>query len=100
MTDNRFVKVLFDVKRTDRSLVDGGYRVYVDDELFTQRTWSGSNFFLREMVQILAPPGKYNITIEQNPGTVAQFKPSNFKVIYGPGKVSTDGVLTVSTSRR
>lgn len=41
------------------------YRLYVNDEMFTERTyiWSGTQY-LSEILQLEAPPGKYIIRIE------------------------------------
>lgn len=40
------------------------YRVYINDELFTERTWIWQNVYLEEMLQISAPAGTYTIRFE------------------------------------
>lgn len=99
MTEKHFVKVVFDVKRTDPKPVDGSYRVYVNDELFTQRRWVGKGFYLEEMLQINAPPGKYKVSINSTPDSDAEFKASAFRVVYGPGKVNNTGVVDIVAPR-
>ena len=59
-----FCKVSFDL------FCDKGnkprYRLYVNNELFTERTyiWGGTQY-LRENIQILAPPGEYKIILQK-----------------------------------
>ena len=62
------------------------YRVYVNNEMFTERNyvWSGPQY-VTEMLQLEAPPGQYNIRIE-NLGT------GTFKV---RGLKCTDGNATI-----
>lgn len=99
MTNPQFIKVTFDVKRTDTKLTDGSYRIYVNDELFTQRRWIGKGFYLEELIQVLAPPGKYQIRVEPTPGTDANFKASKFLVRFGPAKVDSSGVISIVEPR-
>jgi len=62
------------------------YRLYVNDELFTERTytWTGTKY-LRENLQIDAPPGEYFINIEKvDP---AKFRIRNTSVDLGPAEI-------------
>ena len=79
-----FCKVSFDL------FCDKGdkprYRLYVNDELFTERTytWSG-NKYLRENLQILAPAGEYTIHLEKvDP---AKFRIRNTRADHGPVEI-------------
>ena len=42
-------------------------RVYVGNELFTERTWIWREQYLEEMLVVNAPPGKYNLRWELVP---------------------------------
>ena len=49
----KFVRVVSDVYCTWEGLAPT-YRVYVNDELFTERTWIWTQDYLEEMLQIQA----------------------------------------------
>jgi hypothetical protein len=62
------------------------YRIYVNNELFTERTyiWKGVKY-VRENLQVNAPPGEYTIKIEKiDPG---KFRVRNTKIDYGPAQL-------------
>ena len=64
------------------------YRAYVDQELFTERTWVwNDSYYLEENLQIEAFPGEYEIsfTVHGAPGDI--LKVTNIRVIEGPGKI-------------
>jgi len=90
----QFVRVLCDVD-CDWSDTPPIYRVYVDDELFAERTWIWKNEYLEEMLQIEAEPGEYNISyrLDNSPG--AAIHVTNMRVDFGPGKIN-DNVLRIS----
>jgi len=74
-----FVKVTCDVhctwsKHTPR------YRAYVNDELFTERTWIWQEVYLEETFQILAPPGKYRVRYELVDGKRAELLVKNYRL--------------------
>jgi hypothetical protein len=89
----QFIRVLCDVDCawTDTEPV---YRVYVDDELFAERTWRWTDAYLEEMLQIEAEPGEYVISYELVNSPSATIRVSNMRVDYGPGQV-TDTTLTI-----
>lgn len=63
----QFVLLLCDVscKWGDEPI---SYRVFVDDELFAERTFIWRDEYLEENLQILAPPGQYRVTfVNLNP---------------------------------
>lgn len=72
-----------DIRYTGESPV---YRLYVGDELFTERTWIWTNDFLREKIVLEAPYGVYPIRYELLPHPDAEFKIKNAIVIKGPGR--------------
>jgi hypothetical protein len=82
--EKEFVKVTFDVYCESRGK-NPVYRVYVNDELFTERSWVFSDTqYLREMLQISAPPGEYNIEIDNLGREANQFKIRNLSAEFGP----------------
>lgn len=85
----KFVRVLADVY-CDWEGLDPTYRVYVNDELFAERTWRWSNEFLEEMLQIEARPGRYSLRWELVPPHLAQLTVKNIRVDYGSGVIEND----------
>jgi hypothetical protein len=54
------------------------YRIYVNDELFVERTWIWHEEYLEEMLPIYAPPGEYTLRWEIVPtfkGTITVANP-------------------------
>jgi hypothetical protein len=82
----QFIRVLCDVdcSWTETPPV---YRVYVDDELFAERTWRWRDEYLEEMIQIEAEPGEYVISYELVNSPGATLRVLNMRVDYGPGKI-------------
>ena len=81
--DTVFVKALFDID-CDWEGLPPSYRVYVNDELFAERTWTWTDCYLTEMLQIQAPPGRYRIRIEKVGPSLAEFRTANPRIEYGP----------------
>jgi hypothetical protein len=71
------------------------YRVYVNDELFSERTWIWTDSYLEENLQILANPGKYHIKFELVPPYLAQIWVKNMRVSDGPGRIKNNEVLRI-----
>jgi hypothetical protein len=64
------------------------YRAYVNQELFTERTWLwDEGYYLEENLQILAYPGEYTIDFTVHGTPSSMFKAQNFRVVKGPGKI-------------
>lgn len=74
---NKFVQVSFDL-HCDWKKTPPTYRVYVNHELFTERTyiWGGTRY-LTENLQVNAPPGKYVIRVDNLGDPECQFKIRN-----------------------
>lgn len=87
--DKKFVRVLADVHCNWEGL-DPIYRLYVNDELFAERTWTWSDAYLEENLQIEAEPGEYTIRYELVPPHLAQLTVKNIRVEYGPGIVENN----------
>ena len=62
---------------------DTRYRVYVNDELFTERSWiwNAKEYYLEELITIEAPPGQYKIKYELLEPTGSALKIKNMQAI-------------------
>ena len=88
----QFVRVLADVHcdcAVDQRPI---YRLYVNDELFTERTWIWENVYLEEVIPILAEPGDYVIRYELEPGTTAGLNIQNLRVAEGTATIQDSTV--------
>ena len=74
------------------------YRCYVNDELFTERTWIWTENYLEEQLQILAEPGEYRIHYELVDAENAKLKISNYRITHGPASVDQKGNITIQES--
>jgi hypothetical protein len=92
--NKKFVRVLADINCEWEGL-DPIYRVYVNEELFTERTWCWGNDYLEEMLQIEAAPGEYIIRVDLVPPHLAKLTVSNLRVDYGPG-IMENNVLRIA----
>ena len=70
------------------------YRLYVNKELFTERTWIWKEFYLEELIQIEAPPGKYMIDY-QLLGQDAVLRTKNARVESGSAVMHKHMVLEI-----
>ena len=85
----QFVRVLCDVV-CEWAGSQPVYRVYVDDELFAERTWRWNNEYLEEMLQIEAEPGEYAITYELVDSPGATLHLAHMRVDHGPGEIKNN----------
>ena len=58
-------------------------RVYVGDEMFTERTWIWREQYLEEMLVVNAPPGKYNLRWELVPPAQGTIEVKNVRIEHG-----------------
>ena len=64
------------------------YRVYVNDELFTERTWIWREAYLEEALTIEAAPGQYQIRVDLiDPSGTAKLKVKNPRVVLGLAQI-------------
>ena len=83
---NYFVQVTCDVHmKWDKE--PPSYRLFVNDELFTERTWTWDNYYLEELIQIEAPAGVYTIRYELLDPSLAHIRPKNLQVVTGPATI-------------
>jgi len=66
------------------------YRVYVNDELFAERTWQWTDCYLEENLQINAEPGEYNLRWELVPPHLATITVKNMRVDRGPATIENN----------
>lgn len=59
------------------------YRVYVGNEMFTERTWIWQEQYLEEMLVVNAPPGKYNLRWELVPPAQGKIEVTNIRIKHG-----------------
>ena len=59
------------------------YRVFVNDELFAERTWRWTDAYLEEELQIEAEPGKYNLRWELVPPAQGTLEVKNIRIEHG-----------------
>lgn len=62
------------------------YRLFVGDELFTERTWIWTSEFLREQIVLEAPYGVYAIRYELRPHANAQLEVQNPTIVSGSAR--------------
>ena len=89
-----FVRVLADI-HCDWEGLPPTYRLFVNDELFTERTWTWTDSYLEEAIQIDATPGKYHIRYELVPPHLAKIHVENMRVETGPGKIVKNTYLRI-----
>ena len=75
------------------------YRCYVNDELFTERTWIWTEHYLEEQLQILAEHGQYNIRYELVDVENAKLTANNYRITHGPAIVDQTGCITIQESQ-
>ncbi len=91
----KFVRVLADVDCKWEGL-NPSYRVYVNDELFAERTWRWTDSYLEENLQIEASPGDYALRWELVPPHLAQLSVKNLRIEYGPGSIKPGNILRIA----
>lgn len=93
--ETQFVQVSCNVHIDWSGSQTPAYRLYVNDELFTERTWRWRGYFLEELIQIEAPPGKYRIRYELVQPHRAVISITNMRVVQGPGRIKGEDVLRI-----
>ncbi|MBT6469673.1 MAG: hypothetical protein HOK52_00250 [Candidatus Marinimicrobia bacterium] len=90
MMEPVFVKILFDL-HCDWEGIAPEYRIYVEDELFCERTFKWKEpVYLTEILQVEAEHGTYEFRLEKVEPQLSNFKIENTRVKYGPGNILSD----------
>lgn len=87
--DKKFVRVLANLSCEWEGL-NPIYRVYVDDELFAERTWAWPNSYIEELLQIQAPAGDYQLHWELVPPHLARLTVHSVWVEHGSATVENN----------
>ena len=94
MDNTVFVKAVFDLDCEWEGLVPS-YRIYVGGEIFAERSYIWTNQYLTEILQIQAPPGQYEIRLENlGPGN-PRFITSNHRIADGHARWIDDHTLEI-----
>lgn len=93
-----FVLVNCDVhcKRKDPANLPA-YRLYVNDELFAERSWLWNNAYLKEMLQIQAPAGTYQIKLENLAKDLGDITMANVCVKRGAARILENNYLEIQS---
>jgi hypothetical protein len=71
------------------------YRLFVNEELFTERTWIWQNAYLEEELIVRAAPGQYPIEYQLITSSGAGLKVRNIRVVHGPARIWKDNILEI-----
>jgi hypothetical protein len=82
----KFVRILSNID-CDWEGLSPVYRLYVNNELFSERTWIWTDSSLEENLQIDAEPGEYTIRYELIEPNLATLKIGSLSVDYGPAEI-------------
>ena len=93
--ETQFLQVACKVHINWSGLRAPSYRLYVNNELFTERTWKWRNVALDELIQLEVPAGKYKIIYELLDKKDAVMTVENMRVIQGPGRIKNENILKV-----
>jgi hypothetical protein len=78
-----FVRAVFNLDCRWEGL-DPVYRIYVNNEMFAERTYRWTDCYLEEHLQISAPPGTYRIRVEPVGPQIAKFITGGHRIDHGP----------------
>ena len=75
-----------------------GYRIYVGNEMFTERTWIWQEQYLEERLVVNAPPGKYNLRWELVPPAQGKIEVKNIRIEHGADRayIKKDSQLRIT----
>lgn len=71
------------------------YRAWVNDELFTERSWIWTDCYIDEIFQIRARPGKYKIRFELVQPCLADLILLEMIPLHGPVRIKSGGVFLI-----
>jgi len=95
--EEKFIRILFDLKvERLNNQEKPGYRLYINDELFTERNWRWpQTCIVEELLQIKAVPGKYKVKIKKSYPTKVRFNISNMRVDLGDARIIEDNTIEI-----
>jgi hypothetical protein len=74
------------------------YRCYVNDELFTERTWTWTDQYLEEIIPIYAEPGAYHVRYELVDPESAEIQIRNFRIENGSATIDQKGHVQITAT--
>ena len=78
--NRNFVQVFFDLD-CEWELMPPEYRIFVNEELFAERTYTCRNEdYSRELLQVLAPKGVYQFRVEPLQKNIGKFTINNTEI--------------------
>ena len=83
--ETQYVQAVFDLDCQWQGLPPV-YRVYVNDELFTEREWRWTEHYLEEILQLQVSPGIYRVRLESVGPNIAEFQRKNPRITHGPAR--------------
>ena len=95
-----FVSVRCDVHIKWKSGPPPRYRCYVNNELFTERTWIWKDKYIEENIQIQAEPGSYEVQYELLDSEYCKIKVHNLRIETGPALIDRSGRVQIYTPER
>ena len=93
--NTKFVKVSFEIDCKWKSGPSPAYRVYVNDELFAERTWIWRGYYVNEMLQVSAAPGEYCVRVEAVQPIGGKFRTRNYRVDHGDAQWRDTNILEI-----
>lgn len=82
----QFVRILSNIDCNWEGL-SPTYRLYVNDELFSERTWIWTDTMLEENLQVEANPGVYELKYELVSPHLATLNIGSLHVEHGPAEI-------------
>lgn len=94
--ENNFVKASFDIHCKPLADTTPAYRIYVNQELFTERKWiwASENVYINQILQIEAPAGDYEVRLE-TPFDDVEFSIYNYKILEGSAHWADKNLLVI-----
>ena len=83
--DTSFILASFDL-HCEWKNTPPAYRIYLNNELFTERTWEWRDAYLKNTLQIQGPSGEYKVRIEPVQPCDAKFWATNHAIEQGPAE--------------
>ena len=72
------------------------YRLYVNDELFSERTWRWTDNYLQEILQVSAEPGEYHLRYELVEPHLAQLRVGTLTADLGPVEIVNNTTFRIT----
>ena len=72
------------------------YRLYVNDELFSERTWRWTDNYLQEILQVSAEPGEYRLRYELVEPHLAQLRVGTLTADLGPVEIVNNTTFRIT----